>query len=152
MHGLVQVYDGRVDRPIGRHPVDRKKMSGRSRSGRRAVTRWRVLQRFDRDRLTLLELSLETGRTHQIRVHLSELHLPIVGDPVYGDRSRLNALADLELRRLAQKLNRQALHARVLGFTHPVTGAHLHFESPLPADLRDILEYLDHKYSPSFDG
>ena len=81
VHGLVPSDAGTVDQAIGRHTTDRKKMSGRSRSGRRAVTHWRVLRRYDSDRLTLVELRLETGRTHQIRVHFSEMNFPIVGDP-----------------------------------------------------------------------
>jgi len=149
VHGLVQNDEGVIDRPIGRHPVDRKKMSGRSRSGRSAVTGWKVLRRFDQDRLTLLELRLQTGRTHQIRVHFSEMNLPLVGDPVYGSRSRSNALTDLSLRRLVQKLGRQALHARTLGFVHPGTGETMGFTSPVPEDLAEILDYLENKYGSS---
>lgn len=149
VHGTVAGEAGSIDRPIGRHPTERKKMSSRARAGRRAVTHWRVLARYDRDRLTLLELRLETGRTHQIRVHLSELNLPVVGDPVYGSVGRLHDLADPELRRRLQQLHRQALHARLLGFVHPASGAYLEFESPLPADMREILEYLDCKYTES---
>ena len=96
-------------------------MSSSSRSGRRAVTHWRVLGRFDRDRLSLVELTLETGRTHQIRVHLSEMNLPIVGDPVYGSPRSAAALEDPVVRGWIQALGRQALHARVLGFIHPAT-------------------------------
>lgn len=146
VHGLVQNNEGVVDRPIGRHPVHRKKMSSHSRSGRSAVTRWKVLRRFDRDRLSLLELRLQTGRTHQIRVHFSEMHLPLVGDPVYGSRGRSNALVDLTLRQLVKKLDRQALHARTLGFIHPETGAAMEFTSPIPEDMACILRYLDQKY------
>ena len=145
--GQVQNNTGTVDKPIGRHPQERKKMSGASRSGRRAVTHWQVLQRFDKDRLTCVELTLETGRTHQIRVHLSEMNLPVVGDPVYGGHKKSNAIGDARLRSLVQGLKRQALHARHLGFRHPVTGAWLEFESPLPQDMADILEYLQMKYS-----
>jgi 23S rRNA pseudouridine1911/1915/1917 synthase len=144
VHGLIKTDEGTVDRPIGRHPVQRKKMSGGS--GRRAVTHWRVLRRFDRDRLTLVELTLETGRTHQIRVHLSEMNLPVVGDPVYGNPGRAQALADPQVRRRVQSLHRQALHARVLGFVHPATGDYIEFESPLPADIAEIVEYLEEKY------
>ncbi len=146
VHGLVTPDRGTIDAPIGRHPVDRKRMSSQARSGRRAVTHWQVLRRYDQDRLSLVELRLETGRTHQIRVHLSERHWPIVGDPVYGHGSRGNALADPELRKLVQQLHRQALHARLLGFVHPVSGAYLEQSSPLPADLQALLDYLDNKY------
>jgi len=146
VHGLVQNDRGTVDRPIGRHPTQRKKMSGAGRGGRRAVTHWQVLRRFDRDRLTLVELSLETGRTHQIRVHFSEMNLPLVGDPVYGNPKKASALADLELRKRVQRLHRQALHARLLGFIHPVSEDYMEFESPLPADLQGILSYLEDQY------
>jgi len=146
VHGVVQNATGTIDRPIGRHPSHRQKMSTRSRHGRRAVTHWRVLRRYDRDRLTLLELQLETGRTHQIRVHLSEMNLPLVGDPVYGQSGRIGAVTDTRLRALLQRLKRQALHARRLGFDHPTRGERLTFDSPLPADLRTIVAYLDDKY------
>ncbi len=146
VHGRVPQDQGTVDQAIGRHPSDRKKMSSRGRAGRRAVTHWKVLRRFDIDRLTLVELTLETGRTHQIRVHFSEMNLPIVGDPVYGNSSRANALSDPDLRRLVQRLHRQALHARILGFVHPASESYMEFESPLPADLAEILDYLTEKY------
>jgi len=149
VHGQVQQVRGVVDRAIGRHPTERKKMSSRSRQGRRAVTRWEVLRRFDLDRLSWLELALETGRTHQIRVHMSELNLPLVGDPVYGRQRRANAVADLELRKRLQRLQRQALHARLLGFRHPTSGEYQEFRSPLPEDLGQILDYLDEKYQLS---
>lgn len=146
VHGLVQNDEGVIDRPIGRHAVERKKMSSRAPRGRRAVTRWRVLRRYDRDRLTLLELTLETGRTHQIRVHFSDLNLPLVGDAVYGSSGRTNALGDGELRRLVQKLGRQALHAQLLGFVHPATGETVECQAPPPADFQAVLAYLDGKY------
>jgi 23S rRNA pseudouridine1911/1915/1917 synthase len=146
LHGLLPADKGVIDQPIGRHPVDRKRMSGHARGGRSAVTRWRVLRRFDKDRLTLTELALETGRTHQIRVHLGEMNYPVVGDPVYGGSKRLAGVADPMLRRLVQLLDRQALHARLLGFRHPHSGDYLEFESPLPADMQGIVDYLDRKY------
>lgn len=151
VHGMVQNVTGTVDKPIGRHLTERKKMSGRTRAGRRAVTHWKVLRRFDLDRMSFLELSLETGRTHQIRVHFSEMNLPIVGDPVYGNASKANALTDLELRRRVHKLGRQALHARLLGFIHPVSGEYMEFESPLPPDFAEILDYLENKYQTDSD-
>jgi 23S rRNA pseudouridine1911/1915/1917 synthase len=117
---------GRVDQPIGRHPTDRKRMSVRTRSGRSAVTAWRVLERFPRSGVTWLEIRPETGRTHQIRVHLASVGLPIAGDPVYG-RMRVAGL------------DRPALHAAVLGFLHPTRGQRMCFEAPLPSDLAALL-------------
>jgi 23S rRNA pseudouridine1911/1915/1917 synthase len=145
VHGLLTEERGTVDQAIGRHPTQRKKMSSAGRSGRRAVTHWRVLQRFEQDRLTLVELALETGRTHQIRVHFSEMQRPIVGDPVYGGSSRTRSLSDPELRRMVERLDRQALHARLLGFIHPESGDYLEFTSPLPDDMQSIIDYLHHK-------
>lgn len=146
VHGLVDEDRGTVDQPIGRHPTQRKKMSSKCRNGRHAVTHWKVLRRYESDRLTLIELRLETGRTHQIRVHFSELNFPIVGDPLYGNRSRVNAMTDAEVRQPLQHLNRQALHARLLGFIHPRSGKYLQFTSPIPDDMAGILCVLDKKY------
>jgi 23S rRNA pseudouridine1911/1915/1917 synthase len=146
VHGLPPGETGTVDRPIGRHPLHRQKMSSAARAGRHAITHWRVLRRFDRDRLTLLELRLETGRTHQIRVHLAEMNLPVVGDPVYGAPGRLRDMADTALRALLQRLERQFLHARLLGFIHPATEEYMEFTSALPADLAGIVQYLEEKY------
>lgn len=146
VHGLPPGEAGTVDRPIGRHPLHRQKMSSAARAGRQAVTHWRVVQRFDRDRLALLELRLETGRTHQIRVHLAEMNLPVIGDPVYGAPGRLRDMADTALRARLQRLERQFLHARLLGFVHPATGEYIEFASTLPAELADIVHYLETKY------
>jgi len=132
---------GTIAGDIGRHPVDRKKMSGSARSGKRAVTHWKVAGRFGA--VTVLELRLETGRTHQIRVHLSEAGYPLLGDPVYGGGGRVPQLKDTELRAMVRRLGRQALHARTLGFIHPITGDYLEFSSPLPADMVQLLEYLE---------
>lgn len=148
VHGVPSSDLGTVDMPIGRHPVHRKKMTGKSRDGRRAVTHWRVIKRYESDRLSLVELTLETGRTHQIRVHFSEMNLPVVGDSVYGNAGRIKALPDPELREKLMQLKRQALHARLLGFVHPASGAYMEFSSPLPADIETIVAYLDEKYRP----
>jgi len=149
VHGLVQNQQGTIDRPIGRHTAQRLKMSSSTRRGRRAVTHWQVLRRYDRDRLTLLELELETGRTHQIRVHLAEMNLPVVGDPLYGSAHLARALADVRLRRLIEQLDRQFLHACRLGFVHPHGGAELEFTAALPPELQDVIDYLEHKYAPA---
>jgi 23S rRNA pseudouridine1911/1915/1917 synthase len=120
---------GSVDAAIGRHPSDRKRFSTRARRGRMAVTHWAVERRL-RD-LTLLRLRLETGRTHQIRVHLASIGLPVLGDPVYGGGKQI--ARELGLRR-------QALHAVQLGFDHPRTGERLRFSSRIPEDLAGVIE------------
>jgi 23S rRNA pseudouridine1911/1915/1917 synthase len=122
---------GRVDRPIGRHPRERKRMSVHAPVAREAHTAWRVLARYPRSQRAWLEVRPETGRTHQIRVHLASAGLPLAGDPVYG-RGRAGP-ADP---------TRPALHAAVLGFQHPRSGEWMRFEAPLPADLAGLLERL----------
>jgi len=129
--GLPGAASGRVDRPIGRHPRDRKKMSVRTRSGRPARTNWTVERRFRVAGFSWLEVRPETGRTHQIRVHLAAAGMPIVGDPVYG-RSRRRAL----------KLERPALHAAELGFDHPSSGKRVRFEAAVADDIADLLARL----------
>ena len=129
-HGRV-ARDGVVDAPIGRHPVQRTKMAVVG-SGRAARTYYRVLERFAR--ATLLECALETGRTHQIRVHMAEIGHPLVGDPVYGPRRKAPApLADFP---------RQALHAWRLALVHPATGNAMEWEAKLPEDFSALLEAL----------
>jgi 23S rRNA pseudouridine1911/1915/1917 synthase len=152
VYGQLDKEFGTIDQPIGRHPLHRKKMSGTSRRGRDAITHWRVLQRFDTDRLTLLELRLETGRTHQIRVHLSEANHPVVGDPLYGNSRRCNHLPDTALRAMIQSLNRQFLHARLLGFKHPETGKEMQFKATAPPALQAIIDYLKHKHEETDDS
>lgn len=147
VHGLVQNRQGTIDRSIGRHPAQRLKMSGTARRGRRAVTHWEVLRRYDRDRLTLLDLTLETGRTHQIRVHLAEMNLPVVGDPLYGSPRLARGVADPRLRKLLEQLDRQFLHAWQLGFIHPERDEPMEFHAPLPDDLQTIIDYLETKYA-----
>jgi 23S rRNA pseudouridine1911/1915/1917 synthase len=136
---------GTIDQPIGRHPVHRKKMSTVARSSRRAVTRWQVLRRYEADRMTLLDLSLETGRTHQIRVHMAGMNCPVVGDPLYGSGSRIKAIADRTLRQMVAALQRQFLHAWQLGFEHP-NGLQMVFQADVPSELQEILCYLEGKY------
>lgn len=133
---------GRFDSPIGRHPVHRKKMSSLARKSRRAITDWRVERRFRA--FTLLRFILHTGRTHQIRVHVSEAGFPIVGDPVYGRRrGRAGGIPLSDPEKQAIKgLPRAFLHAQALGFLHPGNGRVLRFFSPLPPELVRILECL----------
>jgi 23S rRNA pseudouridine1911/1915/1917 synthase len=128
-----------IDEPIGRHRSVRTRMAVR-RDGREAVTHFRIEERFRG--LTLLRVQLETGRTHQIRVHLAHIGLPIVGDPVYGGRRRQVAGASEALESTLRRFRRQALHAQRLAFDHPLTGRHHTFEAPLPADFRQLLAAL----------
>jgi 23S rRNA pseudouridine1911/1915/1917 synthase len=143
VYGSPRTDTGRIEGIIGRHPQDRKRMSGTARHGRHAVTHWRVVGRYGE--VSLLRLRLETGRTHQIRVHLSEAGHPLVGDPVYGGAGRAKNVKDPQLRRLITALGRQALHAKTLGFVHPTSGAYLEFDTELPADMAGLLAYLEEK-------
>jgi len=131
--------EGRIDAPVGRHPRDRKKMAVVA-AGRQAVTHFRTVERFVF--LSLMDLRLETGRTHQIRVHLQHLGHPVFGDPVYGGRSRTHGIRPEFRRGAAAMLGmiaRQALHARELRFRHPRTGEEMGFVSPLPEDLAAVV-------------
>ncbi|RMF98492.1 MAG: 23S rRNA pseudouridine(1911/1915/1917) synthase RluD [Gammaproteobacteria bacterium] len=130
---------GRIDAPVGRHPVQRTRMAVVS-DGRPAVTHYRVLRRFER--ASFLALRLETGRTHQIRVHLAHIGHPLIGDPVYAGRPWLPAGASDALRSAVTGFRRQALHAARLGFQHPASGEPLEFAAPLPADFRALLAAL----------
>lgn len=145
VHGILPADRGTIDQPVGRHPVDRKKMSTVTRTGRYAVTHWQLLRRYVADRLSLVDLQLETGRTHQIRVHLASINCPLVGDPLYGGGSRARDLTDQNLRQLLSRLGRQFLHAWMLGFEHP-DGSRMLFQAPLPVELQEILRYLEEKY------
>jgi len=130
---------GTVDAPIGRHRRERTKMAV-TESGRAARTRYRVVERFRAH--TYCEVELETGRTHQIRVHMAHIRAPLLGDPVYGGRPKLPPAASDELRAALQGFRRQALHAARLQLQHPLTGDQLAFESPVAADLEALLELL----------
>ncbi|MBN2568775.1 MAG: RluA family pseudouridine synthase [Deltaproteobacteria bacterium] len=142
VHGDVKGESGTIERPIGRHPKDRKKMSARSRRGKSALTRWNVFRRFGR--ITLLEVRIETGRTHQIRVHLNDAGYPVVGDDVYGNsKKRINTMAGTELAEALKKIKRQALHACLIGFHHPVTDAYMEFTAPLSADMTGLCKELE---------
>ncbi len=130
---------GTIDKPIGRHRTDRLRMAVRA-DGRAATTHYRIEERLARH--TLLRVMLETGRTHQIRVHLAHIGHPLVGDPLYGGRRQLVAgLGPDQLRALAA-FRRQALHAARLEFAHPATGKTISVESPLPADFTALLQAL----------
>lgn len=128
VYGNFKEDKGTIDAPIGRHPIDRKKMAIVERNGKEAVTHFKVLERFNE--YTLVEAKLETGRTHQIRVHMSYIKHPVVGDPVYGvKKERFN-------------LKGQLLHAKILGFIHPTKREYMEFNSELPSYFVRILEIL----------
>lgn len=129
VHGNIAVDDGTVDAPIGRSPKDRKKMAVNTKNGRRAVTHYHVLERFG-GKYTYIECQLETGRTHQIRVHMASLGHPIVGDEVYGPK------------KCPFKLQGQTLHAGVLGFIHPSTGEYVEFTAELPDYFKRLISIL----------
>ena len=128
VHGNLKEDTGTVEGPIGRHPVDRKKMAINERNGKPAVTHYTVLERFGN--YTLIECKLETGRTHQIRVHMTSIGHPLVGDEVYGPA------------KCPFKLQGQCLHAMVLGFVHPRTGEYMEFSADLPEYFEDLLKKL----------
>jgi 23S rRNA pseudouridine1911/1915/1917 synthase len=130
---------GTVDAPIGRHRTDRLRMAVRP-DGRPAVTHYRLAERFAHHSLLLVQL--ETGRTHQIRVHLAHIGHPLVGDPAYGGRRQLTADATPAQREALKSFGRQALHAGRLAFEHPITGKGIDVSSPLPADFRRLLAVL----------
>jgi len=133
------IAGGTVDAPIGRHPVDRKRMAV-APSGRPAVSHYRVIERFQG--LTHIEVALESGRTHQIRVHMAHIGHALVGDPVYGRASRRRRGMSDQLAGVLRDFPRQALHALRLELVHPGSGEQLEFKAPLPADLRGLLESL----------
>jgi len=135
----VMTAGGVVDAPIGRHPVDRKRMHVRE-GGRPAVTHFRVLQRFAAH--THVRLTLETGRTHQIRVHMQHHGYPLLGDPVYGRRLLLPPDADERLKEVLRGFRRQALHARRLALTHPITCEAMAWEAPMPEDMSELVDTL----------
>lgn len=132
--------EGVIDAALGRHTKDRKKISTATRKGRRAVTRWRVIERLSG--MALLEVAPETGRTHQIRVHLASRGMPVTGDAVYGTTRKKTGNVPGEVRKALQSLQRQALHAAVLGFLHPADSRYIEFSSPLPDDMVQALELL----------
>ena len=128
VQGVVKDESGTINAPIGRHPVNRKEMAINHKNGKEAVTHYKVLERFGQ--ATYIECRLETGRTHQIRVHMASLGHPLLGDTVYGSSKN------------PYHLQGQALHAMILGFRHPVTGEYLEFTAPLPEYFEKLLDKL----------
>ena len=129
VHGVLKNDEGTINAPIGRHPIDRKKMSINEKNGKEAVTHYKVLKRFKN--FTYIECRLETGRTHQIRVHMSSIYHPLLGDAVYGPA------------KCPFKLQGQTLHAKTIGIRHPRTGEYLEIEAPLPEYFSDLLKKLE---------
>ena len=129
VHGVLKEDEGTINAPIGRHPIDRKKMSVNHKNGKEAVTHYKVLKRFKN--FTYIECRLETGRTHQIRVHMSSISHPLLGDVVYGPAKS------------PYKLQGQTLHAKTIGITHPRTGEYLKIEAPLPEYFTNLLKKLE---------
>jgi len=127
VHGVIQHEEGTIDAPIGRDKSDRQSMTVTEENAKEAVTHFKVLERFEE--FTLVECQLETGRTHQIRVHMKYIGFPLAGDPKYGPRKTID-------------IDGQALHAAVLGFKHPRTGEYMEFSSPIPKIMEDVLENL----------
>ena len=131
VHGNLKEEDGTVHAAIGRHPTDRKKMSVHAKHGKDAITHYHVLERFGQ--YTYIECQLETGRTHQIRVHMSSIGHPLLGDEIYGPaKCPISGLQG------------QTLHAQTLGFIHPRTGTYVEFEAPLPEYFKKLLKQLEH--------
>ncbi len=130
---------GTIDEPIGRHPTDRKRYAVRE-NGKHAVTHYRVGQRFTRH--TLVQVKLETGRTHQIRVHMAHIRFPLLGDQVYGGRFQMPPDCSEQLEKELRSFKRQALHAAKLGLQHPVTDEYLEWEQPMPDDMIRLLAAL----------
>lgn len=128
VHGSLKEEEGTIHAPIGRHPIDRKKMSVNEKNGRDAITHYRVLEWFRQ--FTFVECQLETGRTHQIRVHMASIGHPLLGDSVYGPS------------KCPYRLTGQTLHAGVLGIVHPATGEYMEFHAPLPDYFEDLLRKL----------
>ena len=139
VQGLV-IAGGTVDAPIGRHTTIRTRMAVNTR-GKPAVSHYRIEKKFRAH--TLLRVKLESGRTHQIRVHMAHLNYPLVGDPVYGGRLHLPKGADAALITALQGFKRQALHATKLGLVHPVSGETMNWESPMPQDMKRLIAVLE---------
>lgn len=128
VHGVLKEDEGTIHAPIGRHPIDRKKMSINEKNGKDAITHYKVIQRFKN--YTYIQCRLETGRTHQIRVHMASIHHPLLGDTVYGPA------------KCPYKLQGQTLHAKILGITHPRTNEYIEADAPLPEYFTDLLKKL----------
>jgi 23S rRNA pseudouridine1911/1915/1917 synthase len=142
VHGFMTATEGEIDLPLGRHPKKRKEMTVLPEKGKEAITRWRVLASYSAG-FSLLALSPKTGRTHQIRVHLSHIGRPIVGDRVYGYKKEWRNGSQKTPSPLPVLVKRQMLHAETLGFIHPDTGKHCEFRAKMPQDMKIFIEALE---------
>lgn len=133
VHGNIKEDHGTVNATIGRHPIDRKKMSTKCKQGKHAVTHYTVIERFGD--YTFIQCELETGRTHQIRVHMASIGHPLLGDAVYGPTKCP-----------FKNLQGQTLHAKILGIIHPRTGEYMEFDAPLPDYFNNLLQILKNNY------
>ncbi|MES2675300.1 MAG: 23S rRNA pseudouridine(1911/1915/1917) synthase RluD [Pseudomonadota bacterium] len=140
----VMTGGGTVDAPMGRHPTQRKLMAVLSSGGKRAVTHYRVARRYPHH--THIRVKLETGRTHQIRVHMAHIGFPLVGDATYGKRFKIPKAANTHLIETLKAFPRQALHAAKLGLEHPGTGEYTEWTAPVPADFQNLLDALNNGY------
>lgn len=134
VHGVLKEEEGVINAPIGRNPNDRMKMAVNYQNGKDAITHYKVLDRSDN--FTLIECVLETGRTHQIRVHMASIHHPLLGDAVYGPA------------KCPYKLQGQTLHAMILGFVHPVSGGYIEVTAPLPEYMTELFRKLHFQWTP----
>ena len=133
---------GTIIKPVGRHPRQRTKMSV-TETGKEAITHYRIIKKYPD--FTHLRVTLETGRTHQIRVHMAHIHHPVLGDPVYSGRKRIPGNMHTESLAVIQNFPRQALHASLLKFSHPDSGQMVKYEAPLPADMQQLLDILEYE-------
>jgi 23S rRNA pseudouridine1911/1915/1917 synthase len=138
----VMTAGGKIDQPIGRHPVHRTRMAV-VENGKPSMTHYRIIKKYPSH--TLIRVQLETGRTHQIRVHMAYIHHPIAGDPVYGRQGKSPKGASVNISSAVKALQRQALHACSLGLIHRVTGESCNWEAPLPDDFQSLLQLLDNE-------
>jgi len=150
VHGEMGASEGTIEAPLGRHPKDRKRISIHTRKPRSAITRWRMAVRF-RD-FSLLEVMPTTGRTHQIRAHLSTRGHPIVGDPQYRRARWIEGIRDPQTKERIRALKRQALHSECLGFIHPRSGEFIEFNAPLPDDMAEIIQFLSSRNEGHHSG
>ena len=139
VHGTMQCNSGIINSPIGRHPIERKKMAVNTRNSKKAETRWKILKTIEN--LSLVDVEIKTGRTHQIRVHFESINHPVIGDPLYGYK-RINKNVPPNMSKFLLPIKRQMLHSWKLGFNHPITKEFMLFEAPIPEDMQKLLNDL----------